>query len=118
MIFKTSLFRLLFLTLMATFIFSSCYKKQDTIVIIKVNDSVGDVVIGANVQLVWLSNPQTNRIDVSAITDPQGQAVFNFNDLFQSGQAGFAVLDCVVNGTLMKVIQIEEEVTTEETITI
>ena len=118
MIFKTSLLRLLFLTLMATFMFSSCYKKQDTIVIIKVNDSTGDVVIGAIVRLVWLSNPQSNRIDVEAETDPQGQAVFNFNDLFQSGQAGFAVLDCLVNGTVMKVIQIEEEVTTEETITI
>ena len=100
---------------------SSCYKKQDTIVIINVRDtSTSDVVVGAAVQLVYdtVGNPNPALIDVTATTDPQGQAVFNFNDYYKSGQAGFAVLDCKVNGTLMRVIQIEEEVTTEETITI
>ena len=61
-------------------------------------------------------NPDSTRIDVSGTTDPQGQAVFNFNELYQSGQAGFAVLDVLLNGTKVDVIQIEEEVTTEETI--
>ena len=97
---------------------SSCYKKKDTIVIINVKDSVtSDVVVGADVRLFYeAGNPDSTRIDVNGTTDPQGQAVFNFNELYQSGQAGFAVLDVLLNGTKVDVIQIEEEVTTEETI--
>jgi hypothetical protein len=97
---------------------SSCYKKKDTIVIVNVLDSINnEFVVGANVRLMYLAgNPDSTRIDVTASSNPQGQAVFNFNELYQSGQAGFAVLDLLVNGTKMSVIQIEEEVTTEETV--
>ena len=96
----------------------SCYKKKDTIVIINVRDnSTSQIVVGANVRLYYQAgNPDSTRIDVSATSNPQGQAVFNFNDYYQSGQAGFAVLDLIVNGTKVSVVQIEEEVTTEETV--
>lgn len=104
--------------LLIIFMVASCYKKKDTIVIISVRDSItNDVVVGASVRLLYLAgNPDSTRIDVTATTDPQGQAVFNFNELYQSGQAGFAVLDVLLNGTKVDVIQIEEEVTTEETV--
>ena len=107
-----------FVLLLIVFTISSCYKKKDTIVIVNVKDSVtSDLVVGADVRLLYLAgNPDSTRIDVSATSNPQGQAVFNFNDLYQSGQAGFAVLDLLVNGTKVSVIQIEEEVTTEETV--
>lgn len=107
-----------FLLLTIVLTISSCYKKKDTIVIINVIDSLSsEMVVGANVRLMWLDgNPDSTRIDVAASSNPQGQAVFNFNELYQSGQAGFAVLDLLVNGTKMSVIQIEEEVTTEETV--
>tara|TARA_B100001939_G_C16927781_1_gene612521 strand:- start:963 stop:1328 length:366 start_codon:yes stop_codon:yes gene_type:complete len=108
---------LLFLVIVTTIV--SCYKKQDTIVIITVRDSISnDLVVGASVRLRYdtAGNPNPPRIDVTASTNPQGQAVFNFNELYQSGQAGFAVLDVLLNGTKVDVIQIEEEVTTEETL--
>jgi len=100
------------------FSIASCYKKKDTIVIITVKDSVtSELVVGASVRLLYLAgNPDSTRIDVTATTDPQGKAVFNFNELYQSGQAGFAVLDVLLNGTKVDVIQIEEEVMTEETV--
>ena len=70
------------------FSISSCYKKKDTIVIINVKDSVtSDVVVGADVRLFYeAGNHDSTRIDVSGTTDPQGQAVFNFNELYQSGK--------------------------------
>ena len=108
---------LLFLLIIVTT--ASCYKKQDTIVIITVRDTItNDLVIGASVRLMYdtTGNPNPARIDVTATTNPQGQAVFNFNELYQSGQAGFAVLDLLLNGTKVDVIQIEEEITTEETV--
>ena len=106
------------LLLVVIFTISSCYKKKDTIVIVNVLDSVSsERIVGANVRLMYLAgNPDSTRIDVTAASNPQGQAVFNFNELYQSGQAGFAVLDLLVNGTKVSVIQIEEEVTTEETV--
>ena len=107
-----------FILLLVVFTISSCYKKKDTIVIVNVLDSISsEKVVGADVRLLYLAgNPDSTRIDVTASSNPQGQAVFNFNELYQSGQAGFAVLDLLVNGTKVSVIQIEEEVTTEETV--
>lgn len=107
-----------FILLFVVFTISSCYKKKDTIVIVNVLDSISsEKVVGADVRLLYLAgNPDSTRIDVTASSNPQGQAVFNFNELYQSGQAGFAVLDLLVNGTKVSVIQIEEEVTTEETV--
>ena len=107
-----------FLLFLIVFTVASCYKKKDTIVIINVRDAAtNETVEGADVRLFYQAgNPDATRIDVSATSNPQGQAVFNFNELYQSGQAGFAVLDLLVNGTKVSVIQIEEEVTTEETV--
>ena len=47
-----------------------------------------------------------------------GTATFNFNELYKSGQAGFAVLDIYVGGVLVGIIKIEEEKTSEETVII
>ena len=108
---------LLFLVIITTAV--SCYKKQDTIVIITVKDSItSDLVVGATVRLMYdtIGNPNPARIDVTSTTSPQGTAEFNFNEMYQSGQAGFAVLDVLVNGTKVDVIQIEEEETTKETV--
>ena len=116
---KSNVLRICLLLFVIVFSLASCYKKKDTIVVINVRDtSTSDVVVGAAVQLVYdtVGNPNPALIDVTATTDPQGQAVFNFNDYYKSGQAGFAVLDVLVNGVLTRVIQVEEENTTEETV--
>ena len=71
-----------FVLLLIVFTISACYKKKDTIVIVNVKDSVtNDLVVGADVRLLYLAgNPDSTRIDVSATSNPQGQAVFNFNE--------------------------------------
>ena len=54
---------------------------------------------------------------MSGITNDQGRATFDFNDVYQLGQAGVAVLSIeVVAGseTGQGVIKVEQEQTTEE----
>ena len=117
---KLSIFRKVLMFFIIIFSLASCYKKKDTVVIVHVLDATNfEAIVGASVQLVYLNgNPDSTRIDISQTTDPQGTAIFNFNEYYQAGQAGFVVLDVLVNGTLELVLQIEEEKTTEETITI
>jgi len=98
---------------------SSCYKKKDTLAVVTVNDSNNSPVGGAEVRLYYAgANPDSLRVDQTATTDAAGKATFNFNDLYKSGQAGFAVLDIEVNGTIVGIIKIEEETTSEETVAI
>jgi hypothetical protein len=61
------------------------------------------------------------RFDTTQVTNGTGKVSFDFSDFYKKGQAGFAVLDVEAskgadNGE--GIIKIEEEKTTEETITI
>tara|TARA_B100000927_G_C16187901_1_gene358173 strand:+ start:43 stop:408 length:366 start_codon:yes stop_codon:yes gene_type:complete len=96
---------------------SSCYKKKDTISIIKVLDNNERPVVGAEVRLFFedVSSP-TNLIDLTNTTIADGTATFNFNEFYKEGQGGFAVLDIEVDGELKGVIMIQEMVINKKTI--
>ena len=109
----------LFTTLIVLiFSFTSCYKKKATIANITVMNVLNQPVSGAEVRLFYGVSSDSARIDKTATTGGGGTAVFNFDDLYKSGQAGFAVLDIYVGGNIVGVIKIEEETTSEETVTI
>ena len=101
------------------FSFTSCYKKKDTIANITVIHANGMVPwAGAEVRLFYGVSADSARIDEISTTGGGGTAIFNFNELYKSGQAGFAVLDIYVGGNIVGIIKIEEEKTSEETVII
>lgn len=111
---------LLFSIIAISFAFSACYRKKDTIARVTVVNASGSPVGGASVRLYYEDtlDPREN-LEQTNTTDASGQATFNYNDLFKSGQAGFAILDIDVNGiTKVGIIRIEEETTSEETVSI
>lgn len=73
-----------------------CRKKKDTIVEITVKNEVNEVVSGAAVKLLTLPPYEPNSVPVlemEGTTDINGVIRFNFNDVYQLGQAGVAVLN-------------------------
>ena len=100
------------------FSFTSCYKKKDTIANVTVMNANNDPVVGAEVRLFYGVSADSARIDELGTTGGDGIATFNFNELYKSGQAGFAVLDIYVQGVLVGIIKIEEEKTSDETVII
>lgn len=79
-----------------TFAFGSCRKKGDTIVKITVRDTANALVPGAQVILYGTSTETPIKPVVrrdTAVTNTDGIATFNFNEVYQLGQAGVAVLD-------------------------
>ena len=118
---KTTLRNTFLFTALSVLVFSftSCYKKKDTIVNINVfhaNDMAPWE--GAEVRLFYGVSADSARIDKTSTTGGGGTATFNFNELYKSGQAGFAILDIYVQGVLVGIIKIEEEKTSEETVII
>lgn len=93
----------------------SCDKKKDTIVEITVKNAVNQVVSGANVKLLTLPPYEANStpvLEMEGTTDINGVIRFNFNDVYQLGQAGVAVLNIEVKkGDLdgSGIIKIEQE---------
>ena len=100
----------------------SCRKKQDTIAKISVRDDANQAVVGAQVVLYGQSTtnqPASVVLYDTTTTNSAGEAVFNFNETYQLGQAGVAVLNIdVEKGALtgQGIIKVEQEVTTEETV--
>lgn len=103
-------------------VFSACRKKEDTIARITVKDSAAMPVPNARVILYGTSTkapiePVVRRD--TAFTNSSGVATFNYNDIYQLGQAGFAVLDIVVTKDNMSgsgIIKIEEEKENTQTV--
>lgn len=107
---------------LATTLFS-CGKSGDTTATITVLDASGLPVPGALVNVVGYDSYGYNsgRIDRETQTDGNGKAVFNFNDLYERGAAGFAVLEITVEkGGLTGdgIIKVEEETNSEATVSI
>ncbi len=105
---------------MATFV--GCRKKEDTIAEITVLDAANQVVAGARV-LIYGQSTTNQPADVvlydTTLTNAAGVATFNFNDEYQLGQAGVAVLNIdVQKGALtgQGIIKVEQEVTSIETV--
>lgn len=104
---------LFFLFVMTTL--NSCRKKQDTIAKITVRDTVNALVPGARVILYGTSTTDPIQPVVrrdTSFTDASGVATFNYNEVYQLGQAGVAVLDITAErGDLFGkgIIKINEE---------
>ena len=113
---------LLLSVIAVTYAFTSCYKKKDTIARITVVDAAGAPKGGVEVRVYYEDLPNGDPreyLDQTSTTDASGMATFNYNDLYKSGQAGFAILDIDADGnTKVGIVRIEEETTSEETVEI
>jgi hypothetical protein len=111
-----------FVAVLGVALSSGCRKKADTIAIIYVRDVANQLVSGAQVVLYGQSttNQPANVVLYDTTTsNTSGVAKFNFNDVYQLGQAGVAVLNIEAsfagaNG--QGIIKIEQEVTSTETV--
>lgn len=108
------------------FAINSCKKDKQTIATITVVNDQGTPVPGASVRLYAVPSetpppPNALRFDTTQVTNGTGKVSFDFSDFYKKGQAGFAVLDVAASKGVDSgegIIKIEEEKTTEETITI
>ncbi|WP_343748217.1 hypothetical protein [Fluviicola sp.] len=100
----------------------SCRKKADTIAKIYVLDHNNNRVSGATVKLSGMSTEQGHnavREPKVATTNEQGEATFNYNDIYQLGQCGVAVfnIEASLGGAVGNgIIKVEQEETTKETV--
>jgi hypothetical protein len=110
------------LFIVATVAVSGCRKKKDTIANIYVKDDNNLMVDQAMVVLYGTNTagtPQQVAVFDTAYTNVEGMATFNYNDIYQLGQAGVAVLDIKaqkLNKIGQGIIKIEAETTNEETV--
>ena len=101
---------------------SACRKKMDTVAHIYVKDETNASVSNAMVVLYGTntqSTPQQVAVFDTAYTNLNGLATFNYNELYQLGQAGVAVLDIKAqkgSKTGQGIIKIEAEKINEETV--
>lgn len=109
-------------TLATLMLSSSCRKKEDTIARITVRDNGNQLVSGARVIVFGQSTTEPIQPVVlrdTAFTNSSGVASFNFNDVYQLGQAGVAVLNIVAEKDDLfgqGIIKVEQE--TESTTTV
>lgn len=102
----------------------SCVKKEDTIAKIEVRDENNNLVESAMVVLHGTSTcncPSQVVVYDTAFTNAAGIATFNYNEIYQLGQAGVAVLDIEAykgNRQGQGIIKIEAEKTNEESVII
>lgn len=93
----------------------SCRKKDDTIVQITVKDAFNQTVDGATVKLLTLPPYEQNSmpvLEMEGTSDAEGIVRFNFNDVYQLGQAGVAVLNIEVKKGDLEgsgIIKVEQE---------
>jgi hypothetical protein len=101
---------------------SGCRKKKDTLATIYVKDFSNAYVSGAKVVLYGKSttnSPANVILYDTAYTDSTGLATFNYNNSYQLGQAGVAVLDISAskNGKIgTGIIKVQQETTSTETV--
>ena len=115
-------FSIIMLALIVSGVFFSCRKKADTIANIYVRDETNAIVDEAMVVLYGTNTqgtPQVVAVFDTAYTNAAGLASFNYNDSYQLGQAGVAVLDIKaqkLNKIGQGIIKIEPEQVNEETV--
>lgn len=99
-----------------------CRKKDDTLVEITVKNSSNEIISGAQVKLLTLPPYEANStpvLEMEGNTDINGVIRFNFNNVYQLGQAGVAVLNIeVVKGDLdgTGIIKVEQETTSKKVV--
>ena len=110
-----------FIALMGISFSSGCRKKKATTAKIIVRDAASELVLGASVN-VYGDPSVSGKVSVVNATQPsdyKGEAYFNYDDIYQLGQAGVAVLNIkVTKGSLIGtgMIKIEAEVENAETV--
>lgn len=121
-IIKSAFYGALIIGMGVVFSSSGCRKKKDTTAIIYVLDAQNDRVAGAQVVLKGEStmtpSPPVILFDTT-LSDASGVAIFNFNDVYQLGQAGVAVLNIEARKDALSgqaIIKIEQEEANEETV--
>ena len=121
-LFSTAIFAVAIAGMGVVFSSSGCRKKKDTIAKIYVRDTMNAPVIGARVVLKGEStvtpSPPVVLFDTTT-TNGSGEAIFNFNDVYQLGQAGVAVLNIEAEKDALSgqgIIKVEQETTSEETV--
>ncbi|MFM1894878.1 MAG: hypothetical protein ACO28O_00945 [Crocinitomicaceae bacterium] len=109
---------------LAIILSGGCVKKEDTIAKIEVRDESNQLVEQAMVVLHGTSTcncPSQVVVYDTAYTNAAGIATFNYNEIYQLGQAGVAVLDIEAykgNRQGQGIIKIEAEKVNEETVII
>lgn len=84
------------LAILSVIVSTSCRKKLDTVANIYIKDENNASVSNAMVVLYGTNTqgtPQQVAVFDTAYTNLNGMATFNYNELYQLGQAGVAVLD-------------------------
>lgn len=130
----TTTYKIFAITLVSILLLSvsGCKKDKKTIATITVVSNTGAPVPGATVVVYSAcsecpGSPGGPRFDptknsaLTQVTNGTGKVSYDFTEYYKKGQAGFAVLDVTVTkGSLTGdgVIKIEEETTSEETVTI
>jgi hypothetical protein len=117
---KARIYLLAFLAISISF--SSCDKEEDTIALIRIVDVDG--VPQEEVLVRLYPEPteiQTNELidEVEQFTDAAGEAIFDFSEYYEQGQAGFAVLniEAIRDTSIVEgIIKIDPEVVNEETL--
>jgi hypothetical protein len=126
---KKVLFILLAIIVAQTF--TSCRKKKDTIAHIYIRDEADNPVEDATVVLKGTSTgepfgtPEGTiglvTLKDTVLTNSSGLAVFNLSKIYQSGQAGAAILDIEaykLNRSGDGIIKIEPETVSEQSVVI
>jgi hypothetical protein len=117
-----SIFYLSLVALVAIVSVSGCRKKKDTLAHIYVKNNSNQSVDNAMVVLYGTNTagtPQQVAVFDTSYTNVEGLATFNFNEIYQLGQAGVAVLDIKaqkLNQVGIGIIKIEAEKLNEETV--
>lgn len=102
---------------------SACNKKKDTIAKVFVYDENKNPV--SNAEVILKAEPtdvtygKTLIENDTVMTNLSGEAIFNYNDIYEKGQAGVAVLNIYASKdglTGEGVVQIVEEETSEATV--
>ncbi len=113
---KNTLFSTLSVLVIALMlVFSACRKKADTIAQVTVRDNGNALVSNARVILFGQSTTDPIQPVVrrdTAFTNESGVATFNYNDVYQLGQAGVAVLNITAEKDDMfgqGIIKVEQE---------
>nr|WP_294861011.1 hypothetical protein [uncultured Fluviicola sp.] len=119
---RTAFFGALIIGMGVVFSSTGCRKKKDTTAKIYVLDAQNQRVAGAQVVLKGESTVQNSPPVVlfdTTLSDGSGIASFNFNDVYQLGQAGVAVLNIEAKKDALSgeaIIKIEQEKENEETV--
>ena len=121
-LFSTTIIALSIFTVGVLLSSTGCRKKKDTIAKIYVYDASNVPVVGAQVVLFgepsYAGAPPVVLFDTTT-TNGSGEAIFNFNDVYQLGQAGVAVLNIDARKDAMTgegIIKVEQETTSEESV--